>query len=46
MSLEIYFNRTKSDASTQAEYATAIGEQYLRNSAKYPCNFGKSRTNS
>jgi len=37
-------NRTKSDSSTQAEYALAIGEQYSRNSAKYPCNFGKSGT--
>jgi len=43
-SREIKNYRTKSDSSTQAENATAIGEQYLRNSAKYPCNFGKSGT--
>jgi len=38
--------RTKTDSSIQAENAMAIGEQHLRNSAKYPCNFGKSGTSS
>jgi len=50
LSLKNYFrvrkfnNRTKSDSSTRAENAKAIGEQHLRNSAKCPCNFGRSGT--
>jgi len=35
-------NRTKSDSSIRAENAKVIGEQHLRNSAKCPCNFGRS----
>jgi hypothetical protein len=37
-------DRTKSDSSTQAEYAKVIGEQYLRNSANCPRNLGRSGT--
>jgi len=36
------FNRIKFDTNIQAEYAKVSGEQHLRNSAKFSCNFGRS----